>query len=87
MMVTMVPTAFYNVGIQVMEKSVNACVIVPVWNAITPQDVEIWQVFNISKILTGKLKLQFNLTIECKFRWYSNKKKDTCIGPTSVIKE
>lgn len=41
MMVTMVPTAFYNVGIQVMEKSVNACVIVPVWNAITPQDVEI----------------------------------------------
>lgn len=58
----MVPTAFYNVGIQVMEKSVNACVIVPVWNAITPQE------FNISKILTGKLKLQFNLTIECKFR-------------------
>lgn len=37
----MVPTAFYNVGIQVMEKSVNACVIVPVWNVITSQDVEI----------------------------------------------
>lgn len=41
MMVTMVPTAFYNVGIQVMEKSVNACVIVAVWNAITSQDAEI----------------------------------------------